>query len=68
MQRIKIDAPRYDQSTFEGRAKYFFTTTNPLNVLASDRELDRAKEIVESYRAGTEDKTLTEEEIWVRMK
>lgn len=62
--RIDLDKPRYDQSTFEGRAKYFFITTNPLNVLASDSDLDRAKKIVEDYRAGTEDKTLTEDQIW----
>ena len=62
--RLNIESPRYDQSTFEGRAKYFFTTTNPLNILASDEELERAKLIVESYRAGTEDKHLTEDEIW----
>jgi hypothetical protein len=64
-QRINIDSPRYDQSTFEGRAKYFFTTTNPLNVLASDEDLEKARVIVTSYRNGTEDKSLTEDEIWV---
>ncbi|RHY28399.1 hypothetical protein DYB32_006003, partial [Aphanomyces invadans] len=48
--RINLDAPRWDQSTFEGRAKHFFTTTNPINVLASDEELDAAKSLVEQYR------------------
>jgi tricarboxylate carrier len=62
--RINIEQPRYDQSIFEGRASHFFITTNPLNVLASDAELDRAKQIVDSYRNGTEDKNLTEDEIW----
>ena len=62
--RINIDSPRYDQSTFDGRAKHFFATTNPLNVLASDAELEKAKEIVTSYRAGKEDKGLTEDQIW----
>jgi sideroflexin-1/3 len=62
--RVNLDSPRYDQSTFEGRAKHFFITTNPLNVLASDEELDRSKEIVQAYRAGKEDKNLTEDELW----
>lgn len=62
--RINLESPRYDQSTFEGRAKHFFITTNPLNVLASDESLDKAKDIVLSYRAGTEDKKLTVDEIW----
>lgn len=62
--RINIESPRYDQNTFEGRAKHFFITTNPLTVLATDAELDNAKNIVDNYRKGTEDKNLTEEEIW----
>lgn len=62
--RINLDQPRYDQNTFEGRARHFFITTNPLNVLASDEELERAKSIVEAYRAGKEDRNLTEDEIW----
>lgn len=63
-ERLDLSSPRYDQSTFEGRAKHFFATTNPLNVLASDESLDNAKKIVEAYRAGKEDSTLTEDEIW----
>lgn len=63
--RLNLDNPRYDQKTFEGRAKHFFSTTNPLNVLASDEALEKAKGIVEAYRNGTEDKSLTEDQIWV---
>lgn len=47
---INIDEPRYDQSTFIGRAKYFFYTTNPRNVFYSNKELYAAKEIVDNYR------------------
>jgi len=47
---VDIESPRFDQSTFVGRAKHFFITTNPLNVLASDTELDEAKRIVDLYR------------------
>lgn len=56
--------PRWDQSTFEGRARHFFTTTNPLNVLVSDAELDKAKELVDQYRAGKEPANTTDEEVW----
>jgi sideroflexin-1/3 len=45
-----IGQPRWDQGTFEGRARHFFTTTNPLNVLATDEELDKAKTLVEAYK------------------
>jgi len=47
---INIDEPRYDQNTYVGRAKHFFITTNPLNVLVSNKDLDNAKNVIESYR------------------
>ncbi|XP_036341755.1 sideroflexin-1-3-like [Rhagoletis pomonella] len=49
---IDIDQPKYDQSTYLNRAKHFFLLTNPLNILASDDELERAKRIIHNYRAG----------------
>lgn len=48
--RINLDAPRYDQSTFLGRAKHFFTVTDPKNILRSAKELDDAKELLLKYR------------------
>jgi hypothetical protein len=47
---VNLDEPKYDQSTFMGRAKHFLITTNPLNVLATSKQLDEAKDIVERYR------------------
>jgi len=38
--------------------------SNPLNVLATDEQLDYAKKIVQDYKAGAEDPKLTEGEIW----
>ncbi|OQS06043.1 sideroflexin-1 [Thraustotheca clavata] len=64
MVRLNLDDPRWDQSTFTGRAKFFFTTTNPLNVLASDAELDAAKLLVEQYKAGTEPAGTKDEDVW----
>lgn len=48
--RINLDAPRYDQSTFLGRAKHFFTITDPRNILRTAKELDEAKDILIKYR------------------
>ena len=48
--RINLDAPRYDQSTFLGRAKHFFTVTDPRNILRTAKELDEAKEFLIKYR------------------
>jgi len=51
--RINIDQPRYDQSTYVGRAKHFFITTNPLNLFATPSQLDRAHHLVTGYRFVT---------------
>lgn len=62
---INIDSPRYDQSSYIGRAKHFFVTTNPLNVLASNAELEKAKETVENYRyTKTLPTGMTEDQLW----
>ncbi|KAL4708493.1 hypothetical protein ACJJTC_014101 [Scirpophaga incertulas] len=47
---IDLDKPRYDQSTYMGRAQHFLKLTNPLNVFASDKQLDEAKKIVTEFR------------------
>ena len=47
---VDIDSPRWDQSTYIGRAKHFFTATNPLNVFASSADLQSAKDVIEQHR------------------
>lgn len=63
MSQININEPRWDQNTYWGRAKFFFSTTNPLNLLCTNSELDKAKEIVTKCRKG-ESLNLSENEIW----
>lgn len=50
MSRINLDEPRWDQSTYIGRARHFFSTTNPANLACSAAQLDQAKDIVIRYR------------------
>lgn len=62
---INIDRPRYDQTSYIGRAKHFIVTTNPFNVLASDNELEKSKEIIETFRlTKTLPTNLSEDELW----
>ena len=48
--KVNIEEPRWDQSTYLGRAQHFFTTANPLNVFATPSQLDHANDIVSKYR------------------
>lgn len=48
--RINLDVPRYDQSTYWGRATHFFVTTNPMNLFATPSALDTAKDVVTRHR------------------
>ncbi|XP_022669718.1 sideroflexin-3-like isoform X2 [Varroa jacobsoni] len=62
--RVNIDEPRWDQSTYWGRAQHFFTVTNPLNLLCSNKELEHSKDVVTRYRSGEKMEGLTLEELW----
>ncbi|XP_011314662.1 sideroflexin-3 [Fopius arisanus] len=64
--RIDIDKPRWDQTTYLGRAKHFLNLTNPLNVFASEEELQRSHDIVSKYRKGEtlEHLKISEDDLW----
>lgn len=47
---VDLSRPRYDQSTYWGRAHHFFETVNPLNILASSAKLEEAARIVQKYK------------------
>ncbi|XP_051507234.1 sideroflexin-1-like [Myxocyprinus asiaticus] len=61
---INIKEPRWDQSTFMGRAQHFFMVTDPRNVLLSSEVLEDARVIVENYRLGVVKPGLTEDQLW----
>ena len=60
---INIDEPRYDQSIYWGRARHFFETTNPINLLVTKSRLEASKDLVNAYKRG-EVENINEEELW----
>lgn len=48
--KVNIDEPRYDQSTYIGRAKHFTITTSPLNLFSTAKQLDESRRIVRAYK------------------
>ncbi|XP_053245372.1 sideroflexin-3 isoform X2 [Podarcis raffonei] len=62
--RIDTKEPRWDQSSFTGRAKHFFTVTDPRNLLLSSKTLEEARRVIEDYRKGKVSPGLTEDQLW----
>lgn len=62
-ERLNIDAPLWDQSTFIGRFKHFLWVTDPRTCVESEEALDNAKKLVEQYRKGSEPPGTTIEQV-----
>ncbi|XP_064122965.1 sideroflexin-2-like isoform X2 [Macrobrachium nipponense] len=62
--RINLDVPRYDQSTFIGRLKHFMEITDWRLCFKSDKVLDDAKELLVKYRIGEEPPGTSDEDVY----
>ncbi|KHN89024.1 Sideroflexin-1 [Toxocara canis] len=63
-ERPNISKPRWDQKLFSGRLKHFFATINPIYLLASNSELEAACQLVNDYKMGKFNASLTVEQLW----
>ncbi|CAB3411404.1 unnamed protein product [Caenorhabditis bovis] len=59
-----ISKPKWDQSTYIGRAKHFFASGNPLTIFTSAAEQEKCREIVQNYKRGIFSPTLTVDQLW----
>ncbi|CAK8688963.1 sideroflexin-1-like isoform X2 [Clavelina lepadiformis] len=62
---MDLTQPRWSQDTYAGRAKHFFTVTNPLNVLLSKKDLEDARSLY--MRARNKEKLpegVNEDDLW----
>ena len=62
--RLNLEKPKWQQDSFGGRAKHFFTVTDPRNLFASNAQLEAAQKLVKEYKLGTEPTGTTDEEVW----
>lgn len=61
--RLNLDKPKWSQDNFSGRAKHFFTVTDPRNLFTSNENLEAAKKLVKEYRLGQEPVGTTDEQV-----
>ena len=61
--KFNIEEPRFDQGTYWGRAKHFFVTTNPVNILATQEQLEEAKDLLDKFKKE-EISHVSEYELW----
>ena len=66
--RLNLDQPRWLQESYTGRAKHFFTVTWPGNLLASNEQLEAAKNLVEAYKLGAEPSQTNHDQVWEAKK
>ncbi|KAJ3299067.1 hypothetical protein HDU79_000026 [Rhizoclosmatium sp. JEL0117] len=65
---IDLSKPRYDQGTYIGRLRHFSEVTDPRNLLATDSQLQAAKDLVSNYKLGKADPNIPEETLWKAKK
>lgn len=61
---FSIEKPLYDQSTLLGRAKQFYTITDPRSLFYSKAQLEQAQSLLNSFRQGTLPPEIKDKDLW----
>ena len=48
---VDLSQPKWDQSNYLGRARHFFSATNPMNLFVTPASLDDAKNLVQRHKS-----------------
>jgi len=64
MDKIDLTKPKWSQDTYLGRAKHFFTVTNPANLFLSSKDLEGAKQLVHQHKNGETPEGTSEVDLW----
>ncbi|XP_065182113.1 sideroflexin-2-like [Sycon ciliatum] len=62
--RVDLSSPRWDQSTFSGRFRHFLAITDTRLLFKSDKELDKAIEVVSAHNRGEHVEGYTADQLW----
>ena len=62
--RLDLSRPRWEQSTFAGRLRHFYSITTPLLARHGAADVETARQLVQQYRDGLEPAGTSEEQVW----
>jgi len=67
LNRVNLNKPRYDQTTFGGRFRHILHIIDPMTLFTSDAKLNAAVKLVDNYEKGRDYKA-TEDQLWQAKK
>lgn len=59
-----MDKPKFDQSTFMGRLLSMYEVIDPRNLLISEAQLQKSKDLIAAYKKGGRPAGVTDEDLW----